>query len=686
MDNVPSHGFGRLPSRVVLATLIALAVPGFVGVVSPSALGGPGALLAVIPLVAVVVLASERGWRGALLGGVAGLAVLLGVQILGSIRGNVIPPEFSRVTVGFAVVTLGIAWLAAYWDRERATIEELAYTNLLTGIPNRRLVGKFFETDFHDAMRGRALSIVLFDLDEFKRFNDEHGHEAGDEALRVFAEVLATTTRKSCISGRLGGEEFLSILPGIDVEGAAIFAERVRAGIQAREMEYGVITVSAGVAGFEREMKAPEELMAAADQALYAAKRDGRNCVRIYGRPSLADLMPKAHRTPSDDDEDVETSLAEEASGAARGGRRTDPVTMGPHEITGFGSGREVLVVEPDPAVRSLVNTYLTKEGLEVLQASDADTATRQLETEPDLVIVSLGEDAPDGIRLVAGVKARWPNTPVVALADPQSPDLVTEALASGADRYLFKPFPMAELGRSLEALLRLRTARLQSWESRQWSSDFPETVRGHLEEALDRLVAAAEARETGAAGRSHRAAALAHALAESVNAVVPNVEVDPPSVAFAARLMGIGRTAVPAELLQRDGALSAEELSEVRMAARRGAAMLESLCLPPVVVGAVRWHDIRWDGEGQSEVLGGRAIPMEARILGIVWNLEAMTRDRPYRAAISWSEAVEEITRDMGHRFDPGLSEAFHEALPRLEQAIEEGSERNRAEPPEGE
>jgi putative two-component system response regulator len=357
---------------------------------------------------------------------------------------------------------------------------------------------------------------------------------------------------------------------------------------------------------------------------------------------------------------------------------------MEPHEITGFGSGRRVLVVEPDRAVRSLVTTYLTKEGLEVLEASDSETATRRLETEPDLVIVSLGQDAPDGIRLVAGVKARWANTPVVALADPQSPDLVTEALASGADRYLFKPFPMAELGQSLDALLRLRVARLQSWEARQWSSDFPAAVRDHLEQALDRLVAAAEARETGAAGRSQRAAALARVLAESVNAVVPEVEVDPPSVAFAAQLMGIGRTAVSEELLQRDGALSPDELSEVRMAARRGAAMLESLCLPPVVVGAVRWHDIRWDGEGQTEVLGGRAIPLEARILGIVWSLEAMTRDRPYRGAMSWSEAVEEITKNMGHRFDPGLSEAFHEALPRLEKVIEKGLESNRAEAPE--
>jgi diguanylate cyclase (GGDEF)-like protein len=646
--------------------IIGLSAPALAAFAIPT---GPPDLQAILwlgPLLPLVLGIRFRGGPGALAGIGLGALTLLAVHLLAGALGQALPPAASGLTLGYLGLAIGLNALARGWDRDRDTIEELAYTDLLTQVPNRRLLRRFLDTNFHDAVRGRDLAIVLFDVDNFKRFNDEHGHEAGDEALKMFAEVLRETTRRSCVSGRLGGEEFLSILPGSEVEGAAIFADRVRAAVQSREMAFGVITVSAGVAGFERGMKAPEELMAAADHALYQAKRDGRNCVRTYGRPILEDLLTvrSGDTAPAAGSGEEKDPAGPSEDSEPRG----EPVTLAPHEIRRFGTGERVLIMEPDAAVRSLVSTYLAKEGLDVRGSADAEQAIRHLEEEHDLALISLGNASPNGIRLVAGIKARWPNTPVVAVADPDSPGLVTEALASGADRYLFKPFAMVDLGQSIDALLRLREARLQSWEARQWSSDFPEGIRAHLEQALEELVAAAEKREPGSEGRADRAAAMAAHLTRAVNAESPEADLDPDSVALAARMMGIGRTAVPEALLSREGPLGPDELAEVRMAPRRGAAMLESLSLPPVVVGAVRWHDIRWDGQGQSEVLGGRAIPIEARILGIVWALEAMTRNRPYEDAVPWDQAVEEVTTQMGHQFDPGLSEAFHHALPDLQ------------------
>lgn len=131
------------------------------------------------------------------------------------------------------------------------------------------------------------LSVVLFDLDNFKTFNDQHGHHAGDEALCGFAGVLTRTTRRMNLSARFGGEEFLSVLAGSDADGTMVFADRVRTALQARSFGGATLTVSAGVAVFHPGMRSPDELVAAADHALYQAKHEGRNCVRLFGHAGL---------------------------------------------------------------------------------------------------------------------------------------------------------------------------------------------------------------------------------------------------------------------------------------------------------------------------------------------------------------------------------------------------------------
>jgi diguanylate cyclase (GGDEF)-like protein len=125
------------------------------------------------------------------------------------------------------------------------------------------------------------LSVVLADLDGFKDVNDAHGHAVGDEVLRAFAEVLRETLRESDVAGRWGGEEFLLLLPGADEEGAAHLAERVRIGLSERRI-LGAgdlrVTASFGVAEYRPE-SGSGQLLAAADEALYRAKRAGKDRV-----------------------------------------------------------------------------------------------------------------------------------------------------------------------------------------------------------------------------------------------------------------------------------------------------------------------------------------------------------------------------------------------------------------------
>jgi diguanylate cyclase (GGDEF)-like protein len=169
-------------------------------------------------------------------------------------------------------------------------VERQALVDGLTGLANRRAASDALHAEAARAERLETpLSVVLADLDGFKDVNDEHGHAVGDAVLRAFAEVLRDTLRESDLAGRWGGEEFLLLLPGADEEGAVQLAERVRLGIAARCIQ-GVpdlrVTASFGVAEYAGETNT-EQLVAAADDALYRAKRGGKDRVERAVRAAL---------------------------------------------------------------------------------------------------------------------------------------------------------------------------------------------------------------------------------------------------------------------------------------------------------------------------------------------------------------------------------------------------------------
>jgi diguanylate cyclase (GGDEF)-like protein len=169
-------------------------------------------------------------------------------------------------------------------------VERQALLDGLTGLANRRAASDALHAEAARAARLETpLSVALADLDGFKDVNDEHGHAVGDEVLRVVAEVLRETLRESDVAGRWGGEEFLLLLPGADEEGAGQLAERVRAELAARSIPSvpGLrITASFGVAEYAGETNT-EQLVAAADSALYRAKRAGKDRVERAARAAF---------------------------------------------------------------------------------------------------------------------------------------------------------------------------------------------------------------------------------------------------------------------------------------------------------------------------------------------------------------------------------------------------------------
>jgi diguanylate cyclase (GGDEF)-like protein len=173
---------------------------------------------------------------------------------------------------------------------ERELYKELSYLDPLTGIHNRRHFDESLESEVRKASRHKgSLVLLMIDLDDFKLYNDNLGHQKGDEALRTIALLFKTTCRIYDIVTRYGGEEFAIIFPGASAENALELAERVRQEVMDTPFEGehllpgGRLTVSIGAACFPGDAHGAEELLRCADQALYEAKNSGKNRIVLFG-------------------------------------------------------------------------------------------------------------------------------------------------------------------------------------------------------------------------------------------------------------------------------------------------------------------------------------------------------------------------------------------------------------------
>lgn len=160
----------------------------------------------------------------------------------------------------------------------------------LTGLPNRRRLEEELVRHEKLARRGRKISLMAVDIDNFKRVNDTHGHAAGDKVLRIAAQAIRATMRDSDIPARVGGEEFAVLLPDADINIARDAAERLRRTFAQTFFGEGVgqLTISIGVAAMQRG-ESPEECLVRADTCLYVAKRNGRDRIVVDSGESIAD-------------------------------------------------------------------------------------------------------------------------------------------------------------------------------------------------------------------------------------------------------------------------------------------------------------------------------------------------------------------------------------------------------------
>lgn len=188
----------------------------------------------------------------------------------------------ARIGVGCRIVDMH-----RQLERKSAELAEVARTDVLTGLPNRRAIEEWANRQLKGAARhGFPIWVVLSDLDGFKEINDTFGHEAGDTVLRTFANTLKKLTRISDMCGRLGGDEFLIVISHVSSTNIDLAINRFREMFGALSFPFAgkSVSISAtfGVAGSESgNLRDFDALVRKADEMLYEAKRDGRNCVRV---------------------------------------------------------------------------------------------------------------------------------------------------------------------------------------------------------------------------------------------------------------------------------------------------------------------------------------------------------------------------------------------------------------------
>ncbi|WP_248748836.1 sensor domain-containing diguanylate cyclase [Pseudomonas sp. MWU15-20650] len=194
------------------------------------------------------------------------------------------------ISLATGVLCIGLLWLSWMLSKElrrrhraEQVLSELAATDALTGVANRRTLDERLHLEWDRAQRStEPLTVLMIDVDHFKAFNDRHGHQGGDAALRTVAQVIEDNIRRPAdLAARYGGEEFAVVLPHTDAKGAWLIAEHIRSSVEHLPRVAGddqPITVSIGMSTWQKHSRMSlEDLLLKADQALYEAKHSGRN-------------------------------------------------------------------------------------------------------------------------------------------------------------------------------------------------------------------------------------------------------------------------------------------------------------------------------------------------------------------------------------------------------------------------
>jgi response regulator RpfG family c-di-GMP phosphodiesterase len=350
-----------------------------------------------------------------------------------------------------------------------------------------------------------------------------------------------------------------------------------------------------------------------------------------------------------------------------------------------------ILLVDDEPALRELLRATLEGADVTVEEAGsgvEAEACVRR--SRPDVIVLDLRMPEMDGIELSKRLKgdAATRDIPIVLLTGAE-PEEARRAQRAGAAALVRKPFSPLELlsvvqrvsGRTPLPHKPQRRARPQDQELVLYARDLRhllEIERGQRElleqsylATVTSLASALESRDTRTGAHSQRVKRYAVELLDLVD---PGRLERDPGVQYGFLLHDIGKIGIPDQILRKPGALTRGERRRMQEHTVLGEQMLSNVqMLRGEGLRVVRSHHERWDGKGYPDGLSGCDVPLAARVFAVADALDAMTSDRPYRRAVRWTAAREEILAQSGKQFDPEVVEAFREREPALREARRE-------------
>ena len=331
-------------------------------------------------------------------------------------------------------------------------------------------------------------------------------------------------------------------------------------------------------------------------------------------------------------------------------------------------SGVTALIVDDELGARKLLAAMLGEAGVQCKTATSVEEALSFLETEiPDAVLVDLRMPGGSGMELLERVRPQYPALALLMVTGIDDIRVGIEAMKKGADDYLVKPLQLevvaASLGRALEKKrleqevenYRRNLEMLVEERTKELESALRRLERSY-EDTLETLGAAIDLRDGETAGHSQRVARYSSKLAGELGATDRELS----SIVMGAWLHDIGKLAIPDAILLKPGALTQEEWHIMRGHVQIGFDFVKRIPFLKEAAEIILTHHERFDGSGYPRGLKGNAIPIAGRIFAVADTLDAMTSDRPYRSALSFGMAREEIRQGAGSRYDSRVVDAF--------------------------
>ena len=328
-----------------------------------------------------------------------------------------------------------------------------------------------------------------------------------------------------------------------------------------------------------------------------------------------------------------------------------------------------ILVVDDEEPIREIVCSMLTAASYKCSQASSGMKALAVLESgeEFELMLSDLMMADLDGIGLLEKTKEKFPDMPVVMVTAVHDISVALKAIRDGAYDYLLKPFEREQLLATVHRALENRRLKM---ENRAYQTKLEELVKARTQQlqkalsnlersydiTLEALGGALDLKDAETEGHSRRVTAFTIAIAKAMG--LPKEQVD--VIARGAFLHDIGKMAIPDSILRKPDKLTPGEIEVMREHCYHGYQVLKKIPFLTEAADIVYSHQECYDGSGYPRGLKGEEIPLGARIFAVADTLDAITSDRPYRAAQSVTAAREEIQRWAGRQFDPEVVKTF--------------------------